>query len=64
MVYIIVKIMGVDSEMVNKFKIVGYFYDIGKMVVLNEIFNKEGKLIKEEFYIIKFYLYYMKLIFF
>lgn len=56
--------MGVDSEMVNKFKIVGYFYDIGKMVVLNEIFNKEGKLIKEEFYIIKFYLYYMKLIFF
>uniref|UniRef100_A0A7C5V6C4 HD domain-containing protein n=1 Tax=Caldicellulosiruptor owensensis TaxID=55205 RepID=A0A7C5V6C4_9FIRM len=61
-VYTIAKIMGLNSEMANKLKIAGYLHDIGKMVVPNEILNKEGKLTKEEFYIIKSHPYYTKLI--
>ncbi|WPX07900.1 HD-GYP domain-containing protein [Anaerocellum danielii] len=61
-VYTIAKIMMLDSEMTNKLKIAGYLHDIGKMVVPNEILNKEGRLTKEEFFIIKSHPYYTKLI--
>ncbi len=61
-VFEIAKIMGLDDETSNKLKIAGYLHDLGKMVVPNEILNKEGKLTKEEFYIIKSHPYYTKLI--
>lgn len=62
MVYSIAKILGLDDETSNKLKIAGYLHDIGKMVIPNEILDKEGKLTTEEFYVIKSHPYYTKLI--
>lgn len=58
----IAKIIGLDEQTSNKLKIAAYLHDLGKMVIPNEILDKEGKLTKEEFYIIKSHPYYTKLI--
>lgn len=49
----IATVMGFDEEDVKILKMSGFFHDLGKMAVSNNILEKNGKLDKEEFEVIR-----------
>ncbi|MFA6013255.1 MAG: HD domain-containing phosphohydrolase [Desulfobacteraceae bacterium] len=52
------KIFGLTDFEIMQMKIAGYFHDIGKLTIPNSILEKNGKLTKEEFAIIRQHTYF------
>ena len=52
------KIFGLTDLEIMQMKIAGYFHDIGKLTIPNSILEKNGKLTKEEYAIIRQHTYF------
>ncbi len=52
------KIFGLTDFEIMQMKIAGYFHDIGKLTVPNSILEKNGKLTKEEYAVIRQHTYF------
>jgi len=52
------ELLGLDKEVCMKLEIAGYFHDIGKIVIPNEILEKPGQLTEGEFNMMKAHSYY------
>lgn len=53
-------ISGFNEDDALLMKVAGYFHDLGKLAIPNEIIDKKGKLTEEEFNIIKSHTYYTR----
>lgn len=53
---------GFDEEMCIKLLMAGALHDIGKMVIINDILEKPGKLLEEEYVTMKNHAYYTRVI--
>ena len=60
--YNVSKYLGYPEQKCTKMKIAGLLHDIGKLAIPSYILEKEGPLSKEEFSIIKYHVYYTKII--
>ncbi|GAB4441808.1 MAG: HD domain-containing protein [bacterium] len=56
--FIAEKMNGKDDSAIEIVKLSGYFHDIGKLAIPNELIEKKGALLPEEFFIVKSHIYH------
>ncbi len=55
---IMADLVGLTKADIKKIKIAGYFHDLGKLIVPNDILNKNGQLTEQEYNIVKQHPFY------